>query len=163
MTAEVKLTRRDLFLFLFYHMYFNPTGVLYIIVGLLALGGGIFYFATGNWRGVFFIVVALVYFVLMPLLLYIRAGRQLKQPIFEHPTYYAFEDEEFRVSQSGVGTTAASYDSLYKVVFFSDEVIIYVDGVHANVLPLSSFHADEDEVRGFFKAKIPAKKLKGIH
>lgn len=162
MTAEVKLTKKDLFLFLLYHMYFNPTGLLYLFVGLFAMGGGIFYLVSGNLRGLFLIAVSLVYFVLMPLILYFRAGKQIKQPIFEQPTYYAFDTEEFRVSQTDIGTTSARYDDLYKVVFFSGEVIIYVDAVHANVLPLSCFSVKPDKVAVFFKNKIPKKKLKGI-
>ena len=162
MTAEVKLEKRDLFLFLLYHMYMNPTGLLYLFVGLLALGGGIFYLVTGNWRGIFLVAVSLVYFVLMPLLLYVRAGRQIRQPVFEKPTYYAFDTEELRVSQTEVGTTSARYDDLYRVAFFSSVVIIYVDAVHANVLPLSSFSVSPDKVRVFFKNKISKQRLKGL-
>ena len=162
MKATVKLKKSDLFRFLFYHMYFRPTGIIYAVVGLFTLGSGIYYLVSGNSSGVFLILISAVYFVVQPLFLYMRAAQQIKHPVFAKDTYYVFSEEGVTVSQEGTEEAFLAWENAAKVVRTRSCYYIYVDKLHGNILPKRCFESDTGAFDALVRRRVSEKRRKGF-
>ena len=160
MRADVKLTKNDLFKFMFYHMYMRPTGLIYLIGGLVSLGGGIYFLTRGNTSGVFLILISAVYFVLQPVFLYFKASQQAKQEVLQRTTTYIFDDLGMHAYQ-GEQSNVLSFENMHRAAVFSGELIIYLTDIRANVIPLQLF-SDREEVLNLLREKLPKKKRRGF-
>ncbi|MBR6322683.1 MAG: YcxB family protein [Lachnospiraceae bacterium] len=161
MKIEARIGRTDLFRFMFYHMYMRPTGLIYLVVGLAALGAGIWFLTTGNSGGVFLIVISGVYFVLQPAFLYVKAGQQASDENIRRTTVYSFDSEGIHAEQEGQESTLF-WEKVYKAVYFAGELIIYQTDVRANIVPLPRESADTAEVLEIIRENLPKKKIRGF-
>lgn len=160
---NVKLTKNELFRFMFYHMYMNSTGIIYTVVAVLALAGGIFYLVTGNKTGIFLIAITLIYFVVMPGMLYAKAVRQSQNEVFQTATDYRLTKEALFASQDGSEESRVPWSQVRKTAYFGGIYIVYLSAVRASLLPLETFGKDKKEVDAFFTSVMSKNKLKGIH
>ncbi len=160
MKADVKLDKTDLFRFMFYHMYMRPVGLVYLLVGLVSLAGGIYFIVNGNNSGIFLVVISAVYFILQPLFLYFKAVQQSKQEEMQRNTVYVLDSVGLHAYQ-GADSSTLPWDKVYKAVIFSGELIIYLTDVRANVIPLDRF-LDKDETIAYLQEMIPKKKRRGF-
>lgn len=101
MKAEVRITEKELRSYLFFTTYSSFTGILSVILGIAAIGAGIFYLANANQTGVFFLIMAAVFFVMQPALLLMNAKKQAKNRIFSVTTCYFFNESGITVWQDG--------------------------------------------------------------
>ena len=162
MKATVKLTKKELFAFLFYHMYLRPSGLLYLLVGLASIGGGIYYLVKGNHSGIFLIVIAGVYFILQPVMLYLQAARQAKNEVFSKNTYYEFGEEGITVWQDDVEPATLQWQNVTRFAKTKNYDFVYVDRAHGNIIPRSMFECDPREVDELVIQKVPKKNRKGF-
>jgi len=160
MKADVRLERTDLFRFMFYHMYMRPTGLIYLLVGLLALGAGIWFLTTGNSGGVFLIVIAGVYFVLQPLFLYMKASQQIRQDALQKNTVYLVDGTGLHAFQ-GADSSSLPWDKVFKAAVFAGELIIYMNESRANIIPLRMM-SDREKTISYLKEMLPKKKRRGF-
>ncbi len=160
MKAEVRLDKTDLFRFMFYHMYMRPTGLIYLLVGLISLGAGIWFLVDGNNSGIFLIVISAVYFVLQPVFLYYKAVQQSRQEVLQRTTVYVIDSAGLHAYQ-GTDSSVLPWEDVHKAVIFSGELIVYMSDVRANVIPLASLH-DKDETIAYLQEKLPKKKRRGF-
>lgn len=162
MKAKVKLTISDLYKFYFYHMYIRPVGLVYLIVGVLTFGGGIFYLVNRNGTGIFFILISCIYFFLQPIMLYFSAARQLKLPIMQNVTYYEISDEGIRLWQDGLEPSTGDWKQAQKVVRFLNVYLIYFSKVRANVVPESSIEGSLTDWEEIFRKNLTKKQVRGF-
>lgn len=160
--GKVKLEKKDLFLFLLHHMYFNTTGIIYSAIAVFAFAGGIYYLVNGNRSGVYLLLISLVYFVLMPLMLYRKAVDQSKNEILSKETSYILNEEGIHAFQEGREPSDAPWQDITRIVYFAGEFFIYISRVRANILPASAFDKDTAEIKALFKKVMPKGRLKGI-
>lgn len=162
MKADVKLTQKDLFTFLMYHMYMRPTGLIYLLVGLCSLVGGIWFLVKGNTSGIFLLLVSAVYFILQPVMLYIRAGQQVKQPILQKETHYELTEAGIRVWQEDTDVSTLDWARIRRFVRFGGEYLLYLDDIHANIIPEKDFSAPTEEINAFAAKMLPKKNRRGV-
>ena len=162
MKAKVRLGKKELFRFLFYHMYFRPVGLIYLIVGVLSMGGGIYYLILQNTSGIFLILISLVYFVLQPILLWGKAANQAKNPIFASDTYYEFSETGIKVWQEGVEPSELQWQNVWRVVKAAKDYYIYVDAAHGNIIPKESFQFDTSSLDEIVKRNVPKNVRRGF-
>ena len=162
MKATVRLTKKELFSFLFYHMYVRPTGIIYALVGLASVAGGIYYLVNGNKSGIFLILIAGVYFILQPLMLYIKAAQQAKNVVFANDTYYEFSEEGIAVWQDGLDPSVLQWQNVRKVAKFGKYYFLYVDSAHGNIIPRSAFDCNPDRVDELIVRVLPKERRKGF-
>ena len=160
MKADVRLDKMDLFRFMFYHMYMRPTGLIYLVVGLVSLGGGIYFLANGNNSGVFLILISAVYFILQPVFLYFKATQQSKLDIMQRNTVYVFDSAGMQAYQ-GAESSTLPWEKVHKAVVFAGELIIYLTDIRANVIPLSTLE-DREETLSYLQEMLPKKKRRGF-
>lgn len=162
MNADVRLTKKELFRFLLYHMYFRPSGIIYAAVGLLSLGGGIYYVVSGNYSGFFLIAISAIYFILQPLLLYIKAGQQIKNQVFQDTTHYHFSDVSILVWQKIGEESELKWEDVFRFVKTKQAYYLYVDGAHANILPRASVEGDPARLDEMIRRNLKKQQLRGF-
>lgn len=152
-----------LFDFLFQHSYHGLYGVLNFGLSLLA----VVLLACGSGRGsiaatVALIVLALLFTVINPLLLYQKAARQIKRtPAFQKPLVYELDEEGLACSQDGE-RVVSEWNSIVLIRETKRNLILYFGAANAVVLPKEEFSEQVQEVKKLLCEKCPdlAKKLK---
>lgn len=162
MKATVKLTKKELFSFLFYHMYMRPVGIVYALVGLASIAGGIYYLVKGNNSGIFLLLIAGVYFLVQPFMLYLKAAQQAKNVVFANNTYYDFQEEGIAVWQDGIEPSVLQWQNVKRFVKFGKNYFFYVDAAHGNIIPRSAFECNPDKVDAFLVRILPKEKRRGF-
>lgn len=162
MKARVRLGKKELFAFLFYHMYFRPMGIVYGLIGLLALGGGIYYLVQGNKSGIFLLIICGVYFVIQPVMLLVRAVQQSKNPQFAVDTLYEFSEEGITVYQQEDDKASLPWENVSRFVKFSKYYFIYVDAAHGNILPKDAFSSDTAALDTLVVKMLPKERRRGF-
>ncbi len=162
MKAKVKLGKKELFSFLFYHMYIRPSGLLYLLVGLASIAGGIYYIVNGNNSGIFLLLIAAVYFIVQPLMLYLKASQQAKNEVFMNDTYYAFDEDGVAVWQEGVEPSVLQWQNVRKFVKFGKNYFLYVDAAHGNIIPASSIEGNPSKLDELIVRVLPKEKRRGF-
>ena len=164
MKAAVKITAKDIRSYMFYTIYHSPSGIASVILGFLTIGGGIFYLVNGSKTGIFFLIMAVVFFVLQPLMILMQAKSQSKNPVFTKETLYTFDEQGITAGQEGVEPASIQWQNLYKVVKSGNYFFIFFDKVRANILPREAFEAANGatQFEKLLVSVLPEKKRKGI-
>lgn len=149
---------------MFYSIYHSFSGIMSIVLGLLTIGGGVFYLVNGSKTGIIFLIMAVLFFVLQPAMIMIESNMQMKNVVFQNKTYYEFGEEAMQAWQDGVNPGTIKWEKIHKVVKNGAHFYIYFDKVRANVVPRSSF-VEADGAEQFEKLilkVLDAKKRKGF-
>ena len=162
MKATVELNKDHFSRFLLYYMYLRPAGIGYLLVGLLALAGGIVFLVQGNKTGIFLIILAVIYYVLQPVMIRTRAKSQANDPRMTARTYYEFKEEGFDISQDGTEVLLIPWKRVKKIVSFQGLYILFFDLKRANIIPKESFSCNTDRVDELILKVMPRKSVKGI-
>ncbi len=162
LVIEVKLTAKDLWKFSMYHSYRGLQGIFNIIFSVAAL-----FLLAATWSSnsvpyrILLVICALMFTVWQPAILYLKAARQAKKPIIRTPMTLSFGQEEILVSQ-GKDNLKISWENIGRVDRFRDMLIIYMDRVHAYLLPDSVTGENKEALRGLLKEKLPPERRKRI-
>lgn len=162
MKATVKIGKKELFSFLFYHMYIRPSGLVYVVIGLASIAGGVYYLTAGNRSGIFLILIAGVYFIVQPFMLYVKASAQSKNTAFALETNYELNESGVAVWQEGLEPATLSWQNVRKFVRFGKNYFLYVDAAHGNIIPRASFECNPDRVDELVARVLPKEKRRGI-
>ena len=147
-TAKVKINQKELRAYLYYSTYHSFQGILSIILGLFTIGAGIYYFTQGNKNGIFFLLIAAVFFIVQPLMIMLQAKMQ----------------KELRAWQEGVEKASVTWEKLYRVVKSGQYFFIFTDKYRANIVPAASFTSENgaEEFSRLIQRILPAEKKKGF-
>ncbi len=137
MSFEVKLTRNDLFVFNMYHTYTHSTGWVSIILGLFAIGFGIYSLKDGSsllynaiYIGAGFLLLAYI-----PVTLFIRAGAGVKPGSALGKTItYTITDYALLIKM-GESEAEMPWNSVYKLKNKSKRMFIYTSRINAFIIP----------------------------
>lgn len=159
---EVKLAAKDLWKFSMYHSYKGLQGLFNIIFSAAAV-----FLLITTWSSnstsyrVLLIICALMFTVWQPGILYLKAARQAKAPRIQNPMTLTFDEEGILVSQ-GEETLSIAWENMAKVDRAGDMMILYMDRIHAYLLPDSVIGEKKTEIRGLMKEKLPPERRKRI-
>ncbi len=162
--ANVKLEKKDYFRFLLYYMYARPSAFLYLAVGCICIGGGIYFVCHGNSTGAALIIVSLLYFLAQPLVLYLKSVTTLQDERLKRTTRYLFSEGSILISQDegDLGPATLFWTDVEKMVSFAGEYFIYIDKNHANIIPAQSFEGSEKDMEEIARKHLPDKKRRGF-
>jgi hypothetical protein len=144
---SVNMTFKALYSFILNTNVRNPSGVIGILISLLALFWVVFKWndLAANQR-VAFIVVALIFTVINPALLAFKAFKQLKlNPAYKKPLVYDFTDEGIGISQ-GEAAQSIKWENVCRIMKTKSMVAIYTSRIHAFVIPLSELGDDTGKI-----------------
>ncbi len=135
MRFEIKLTAKDLWRFSMHHSNSGMLGVFNVIFTAAAL----FLLVTrwsviGTGQRLLLVVCALIFTVWQPMLLYRKACKQARLPAVSQPMYLTFDPEGVHVEQNSQNADF-TWEQVGRIVELKKMTIIYMDRVHAFLLP----------------------------
>ncbi len=158
---EVQLTQKEMFSFLMKHSYSSFSGYVGVILSICALMGFFTFLTNPNMNPAYKIVLlitGLLFTVIQPLMLYQKAGKQIKKNTsFAKPITYLFNERLIEVSQDEAKVTYEWID-VTKVTTTKSLVIIYTGRMRAFVLPKKALEGKmndlEDLIRKYSAATL---------
>ena len=134
---DVKISAKDLFLFLFNNSYRKFTGVLMALFSLGCIGVVIY-----TWgdipvpNTILLIALAAFYLVFNPLILFSKAKRQIKNnDYFNNVLTYEADEKGITVRQ-GEEKVSVKWEEMWKAVRYGSIVVVYISTVRAFTLPV---------------------------
>ena len=152
---SVLVTVKDMFLFLVHHSYRGVSLLADAIVTFGAIGLLIAGFGKGDpVKTVALILVALLFTVVHPLQLYMKARKQVKKnEVFKKPLDYVLTDEGITLSQEEQ-SQSITWADVYQVKEYKSQILVYTGRVYAFVWPKSALAECEAEVKELFKKHL---------
>ena len=158
----VKLTAKDLWKFSLYHSNKGMLGIFNVIFSLAALfllvttlGSN-----TAMYRALL-IICALMFTVWQPFLLYLKAAKQSKSPVIRNPMDLSFSREGIVVTQN-TERLELIWENIGRVERIRGMMIVYMDKVHAYLLPDSITGEKKEALSELFRESLPAERRKKI-
>lgn len=135
-SVDIKIGTKDMFYFFMRHNYACFSGIFSLFISIGALLLLIIRFQQYEITAkCLLIIVALLFTVVQPLQLLLKAANQIKRtPMFHEKIHYTFCKEGLELSQndeSGI----ISWDQIMKVVDTGTYLIIYITRMRAYIFP----------------------------
>lgn len=159
---EVKLDVKDLWQFSMYHANAGMLGIVNLLFTLAAL-----FLIVTRWGMLttpyraLLVVCALMFTVWQPLLLYHKARKQAKATAVKEPMMLVFGEEGLKVEQNGQEALFA-WDQMGRLDKMPTMVILYMDRVHAYLLPKSVMGNREGEFYEMVREYLPKERRRRI-
>lgn len=162
MKFEVKLSAKDLWQFSMYHANGGLMGGFNLIftvaaVALLIIRWGEL---TDAYR-LLLVGCALIFTVFQPALLYSKVRKQAKSPVMQQPMYLTFHKDGLNVEQNDQKIDF-TWDQMGQMAKKPTMVILYMDRVHAYLLPKTVLGEQENDFCDMVRAHLPKEKRRGI-
>lgn len=159
---EVKLSAKDLWKFSMYYSYKGFKGLFNLIFTAAAVYLLITDWNTVSvWYRVLLVVCAMMFTVWHPCLLYLKAAKQAKAPAIKIPTKLSFSREGIVVSQGGE-RLELTWEAIALVEQVKSLLIVYMDRVHAYLLPDSLTGEMKTELCGLIREMLPPGRRKKV-
>lgn len=159
---NVQLTVKELWQFSLYHSYKGLMGIFNVLFTIAAL-----YVLIMNWTSmavsqkVLMILCVLMFTVIQPFMLYLKAARQSKVPAVKEPMQLLFTKEAISIAQAGQEAVVA-WEQVGRVEGTPFMLIFYMDRVHAYLIPKSLMGAQEAEFRALIRECLPKARYKRV-
>lgn len=159
---EVKMTAKDLWQFSLYHANNGMLGIFNIIF----TGASLFLVVT-KWGAlepkhrVLLVFCALLFTVIQPALLYQKARKQAKLPAVQQPMRLLFSEQGLNVEQ-GEQKAGFTWEQIGRVDRKKTMVIVYMDRIHAYLLPNECMAGREDEFFEMVRMYLPKERRRKI-
>ncbi|MDO4554745.1 MAG: YcxB family protein [Lachnospiraceae bacterium] len=155
---KVKIGPKELFSFLFRHTYTTPSGIFGLCVSLTAFLLLILGYAKGDdFRMIVLLVLGLLFTVINPIMLYMRAKNQaLTNPVYKNELCYTL-DESGITLEVGEAKETVAWDKIRRWKRTRVVHILYTTKIHAILLPFSCMKGKEKEVEGWLLAMVRGK------
>lgn len=143
---DTDITVKDMYKFLLNNTYRRFTGVVWVIFTCVVIFVTIYTWGTMQITySIILIVLALVY-AANPVILYFKAKSQIKNTSsFQKPLSYVLDGEGIKISQDDAAAEV-SWDEIWKIVRYGNEVIVYVSSVRAFIWPVRCIEDKYDEI-----------------
>lgn len=139
----VHMTKETLYDFLLYHAYSKFNGFMANILGFAIIFMGVFSYVTGRTGTaglICFLAAAAAFIAYTPLLLYRRAGQQVKgNPEYKNPVEYTFSDEEGISAVWDGGSRQVDWKQVQRAVVAPKTIGVYYGKDEALILPKKDF------------------------
>ena len=124
---DVNISEKNMFVFLFNNTYRRITGIIWIIFSIVIIGVTVYTWGDVKIQNsVLMILLASLYTVINPLMLYSRARKQVRNnDYFANVLHYVVDEEGVKVSQNGQNAQV-KWDEVWKIVRYGNEIAAYV-------------------------------------
>lgn len=151
---SVKVTAMDLFRFLMQHSY---RGVALILNILITVGALVFFFlglgTDTPIKSIGLLFLALLFSVIYPAQLFLKAARQAQNPVFREPLFYTLTEEGIEMSQ-GEQKEAFQWENVFQIRETKSLLLVYTGRVFACIWPKRELAACESQVRELFERHL---------
>ncbi len=158
---DVKLSAKNLYLFNMCQAYKGLQGILSLLLPALILG-----YTAIEWdslsveTGLLNIVIGLVFLLYIPLALWGRANKVVKNDaILSKPLHYEFTEEKIQVSQ-GEECAEFEWDNIYRMTTFCGLVLIYTNRIHAYVIERKQIETEYASLKELATSKLMKHRIK---
>ena len=157
--VTLRITAKDLWMFSMYHANAGFMGMFNLIFSLAALYLLIFRWSTTTvpYRCLL-VVCALIFTVWQPFLLWNKARKQAKRPAVKNPMRLIFDDEKLTVSQEE-NSADFTWEQMGRLDAKSSMYILYMDRVHAYLIPKETLGEQEETFRELVTAHLPKSEI----
>lgn len=155
-SIQVQMKTEYLFDFLYWHSYSGLQGMInygftVFAIVLLATGAG----RRSTVATAALILLALLFSVINPLLLYRKAAIQRKRtPMFQKPLVYELTEEGLSVTQDGE-TASTGWEQVLLIRETKKNIILYLGAANAIVLPKAEYAGQAAEVKAMLRRMTP--------
>lgn len=151
--VDVLIKSKDMSRFLVRHNITRFGGIFGILLSLAALIGLIaFWSKWGMQEKIILLLLALMFTVFQPLMLWSKGRKQCKQEHFKKPFHYEFNENEICVSQDEY-KESLSWDQIRKVTYAKDAIYVYMTAMSAFIIPREQCKEDFLELAAFIRVK----------
>ena len=149
---SVQMTVKDVYRFNMYHVYHSASGLVGLLLSLLALCNLIISFDSLTDQGkTIMTIVALWCTVLEPIMVYSRAKKQVKKITSYHkPLHYKIDEQGITVSQDEESQTM-EWNRLSRIVKTRQQILVYSSRVHAFIFPRVAWQDQEKKIQNLLK------------
>lgn len=158
---NVKMTEEYMSDFMLYHNYTHASGIMSVLVGMVALVVAIKYILDGDMQyfAIWFFC-AILMLVINPYTMKTRAKSQVQNTeMFQKPLEYEFAETGITVRQDEAEATI-KWEEVTKVIKTRKSVIVYLGRVRALIFPKACMGEQYEEVVSVLRAHLPSKKVK---
>lgn len=162
LAVEIKLSAKDLWKFSMYFSYKGLKGIFNLVFTLAAI-----YLLAADWNTVaawyrvLLILCALMFTVWHPSLLYLKAAKQSKSPAIKNPTTLSFSREGIVVTQVDK-RLELTWEEVALVEQAGALMILYMDRVHAYLLPDSLTGEGKEALCALIREMLPGERRKRV-
>lgn len=134
---DVNISEKNMFVFLLNNTYRRITGIIWVIFSAVIIGVTVYTWGDVKLQNsILMILLASLYTVINPVMLYSRAKKQVKNnDSFANVLHYTVDDEGVKVSQKGEKATV-KWEEMWKIVRYGKELAAYVSTDRAFIWPL---------------------------
>ncbi|HCJ07147.1 MAG TPA: hypothetical protein DHV96_01915 [Lachnospiraceae bacterium] len=149
---SVQMTVKDVYRFNMYHVYHSASGLVGLLLSLLALCNLIISFDSLTDQGkTIMTIVAMWFTVLEPIMVYSRAKKQVKKITSYHkPLHYKIDEQGITVSQDEESQTM-EWNRLRRIVKTRQQILVYSSRVHAFIFPRVAWQDQEKKIQNLLK------------
>lgn len=144
---DVNISEKNMFVFLFNNTYRRITGIIWIIFSIVIIGVTVYTWGDVKIQNsVLMILLASLYTVINPLMLYSRAKKQVRNnDYFANVLHYVVDEEGVKVSQNGQNASV-KWDEVWKIVRYGNEIAAYVSTDRAFIWPMESIKDNYNDI-----------------
>ena len=134
---KVNINVKDMYTFLMNNTYRKFSGIIWIVFSLTVVGIAIYTWGDVKLvNSILLIVLASLYTVIHPIILWLKAKAQIKNnDYFKQTLDYTADSKGIKVSQ-GEESTMIKWDEMWKAVRYGGDVVVYVSTIRAFILPI---------------------------
>ena len=161
---EVKMTEKYMYDFMLYHTYSHISGILGVVVGIIALGLGVSTMMKGEASAAMpMFLVAVLFLIVNPVTTKKRAKQQVeKSEMFKKPLEYEFNEEGVVVRRDEL-EAMNKWEEFAKAVSTQRSVILYVTRIRAIIFPKECMGDKYEDVIKMIHTHMPPAKVKIRH
>ncbi len=159
---HVQYTAKDLWIFSMYNSYKGHLGIFNAIFTLAAL-----YLLITQWSEAPVVYVCIMAMCVMmftlwqPAILYYKARKQAAKPGMQVPIDVECSKDGVVISQ-GELNNEVSWNKVVQVAYVKGEIILYMDKIHAYLLPEAVVGEQKEGLFELFRQVMPKERLKRI-
>lgn len=152
---DVQMKPENMRRFLLRHSYCRVTGILGLLVSLAALAYLIIEWGSlGSQERVLIGALACIFTVVNPILLCMRADKQVKgNPYYQKPITYTLAEEGIITSQ-GKEQVVTPWKNVKKLICMGTQAAVYTSSVHAFLFPYESMGDKKEAIVTYIKEHI---------
>lgn len=161
MKFDIKITADDLSNFILQHNYKSLHGLLSVVISLAALVYLIVDFNQLDMtKRVLLLVIALLFIVVNPLMLKLKAKTQVKRnKSFENPITYELYDKGFSLTQAEE-TVEIEWSNVWKAIDTGRSLVLYITSVRAFIWPKTQLGEQYPDVVRMLKTHLKPVQMK---
>lgn len=158
---EIRMTTQTMYSFMLHHNYTHLPGIVGVLCGAVIFLMGIRQAEGGNTAsGVLLSALAVFMIVYPPVMLWIRARRQVEaSPVFKEPLCYELTDSGVKVTQYG-SENESSWSEFQRAVSTNQALVLYMDKTRAVIFPRAQIGEQWAAVAEMISTHMPPDKVR---